>query len=103
MGAGLSSEGSDQVFCVLCGCSREFNEHGDRVCWCDVCMAQGCVHTQLGASDSPAHELQAHQRQDADLARYCDHTKWQMDNSSSQGRAEACNEEGVTAGKAGER
>ena len=61
------------------------------------------MYTQLGASDSPAHELQAHQQQAADLARCCsDYTKWQIDNSSSQRRAEACNREGTTARKDGQ-
>ena len=61
------------------------------------------MYTQLGASDSPAHELQAHQQQAADLARCCsDYTKWQIDNSSSQRRAEACKEEGMTARKEGQ-
>ena len=42
------------VFCVLCGCSREFDEHGDRVCWCDACTARGCVYVRPGASAGSA-------------------------------------------------
>ena len=42
------------VFCALCGCSREFDEHGDRVCWCDACTARGCVYVRPGASAGSA-------------------------------------------------
>ena len=57
----------------------------------------------INASTALAHELQEHQQQAADLARYRgDRTKLQMDNSNSQRRAEAYSEEGATARKAGQ-
>ena len=32
--------------CINCGCSREFDiyDTGDRICWCDLCSAVGCVY-----------------------------------------------------------
>ena len=30
--------------CVRCGCREQFDEYGDRICWCDSCWLQGCRH-----------------------------------------------------------
>ena len=29
--------------CVICGCSREYDSFGDRVCFCDLCSRSGCT------------------------------------------------------------
>ena len=28
--------------CITCGCTRECDDDGDRVCWCDACAGRGC-------------------------------------------------------------
>ena len=33
----------DRLPCASCGCSREFDAYGDRVCWCDACVVRGCM------------------------------------------------------------
>ena len=30
--------------CIVCGCSAEWDAEGERICWCDVCAAQGCAY-----------------------------------------------------------
>ena len=32
--------------CYVCGCSREHDEHGDRVCGCAACWS-GCCHVMV--------------------------------------------------------
>ena len=51
VGAVLGGGCNDWALCVSCGCSREFEENCDRVCWCDACVARGCVHACPGASN----------------------------------------------------
>ena len=51
----LSGGGGGWAVCVCCGCSRELDEHGDRVCWCDACMVQGCEYVRSGASAGSAN------------------------------------------------
>jgi hypothetical protein len=33
-----------RVGCAVCGCSREFDADGERICFCNDCRAGGCVH-----------------------------------------------------------
>jgi hypothetical protein len=28
--------------CLRCGCATEYDEYGDRICWCDSCRIDGC-------------------------------------------------------------
>ena len=30
--------------CIRCGCSSEFDRHGERICWCDACEASECQY-----------------------------------------------------------
>lgn len=36
------AELTESRLCIICGCSRETDSFGDRVCWCDACQASGC-------------------------------------------------------------
>ena len=33
--------------CINCGCSSEFDEVKDRVCWCDSCQKEGCKSNKI--------------------------------------------------------
>lgn len=36
---------NDKDGCVVCGCSQEVNEDGERICFCDTCFPNGdCVY-----------------------------------------------------------
>ena len=37
--------GKDKLYgggCIRCGCTSQFDKHGDRICWCDACRLEGC-------------------------------------------------------------
>jgi hypothetical protein len=40
----IARQGDDGLHreCVTCGCTREFDDEDERVCWCDLCAAHGC-------------------------------------------------------------
>lgn len=42
------SEGVGEGACVTCGCSREYDAFGDRVCFCDLCSVTGCRPERVG-------------------------------------------------------
>jgi len=39
---------SNTIGCKRCGCTRELDAYGDRICFCDVCKSSGCT---TGKSD----------------------------------------------------
>lgn len=48
---------SNEVECVRCGCSKEFDTYGDRICWCDSCF-KGCKHvTSTGLAQTCLQRL----------------------------------------------
>ena len=52
----MNSAGNDGP-CIVCGCSCEFDNEQDRVCWCDACQWNGgCRYNSVvssSANDSP--------------------------------------------------
>ena len=71
--------------------------------WIIEVIQAGVCHFNVNASTAHATELQAHQQQATDLARYCcDRTNLWMGNSSSQRRVEEYSEEEATASIAGQ-
>jgi len=40
---------SEDGGCYVCGCLSEFDELGDRVCWCDACKFIGCKPAPIDA------------------------------------------------------
>mmetsp|Transcript_108231 Transcript_108231/g.170630 ORF Transcript_108231/g.170630 Transcript_108231/m.170630 type:complete len:600 (+) Transcript_108231:40-1839(+) len=43
----LGGSSKNSKDCVRCGCSKEFDEYGDRFCWCDSCY-NGCQRVISG-------------------------------------------------------
>mmetsp|Transcript_33232 Transcript_33232/g.61149 ORF Transcript_33232/g.61149 Transcript_33232/m.61149 type:complete len:502 (+) Transcript_33232:114-1619(+) len=56
--------GPSQEECLVCGCSSEVDEVGDRVCWCDACHLTGCTHGDKSEEFSCHDEAQAEPPQD---------------------------------------
>ncbi|PNW75381.1 hypothetical protein CHLRE_12g524850v5, partial [Chlamydomonas reinhardtii] len=42
LAASVSAAASGVGPCMVCGCSSERDEHGDRICYCDACKQRGC-------------------------------------------------------------
>ena len=40
-----------QPACARCGCSRRWDDDGERVCWCDACHDAGCVGCDADAGE----------------------------------------------------
>jgi len=46
--------GPSQEECLVCGCSSEVDEVGDRVCWCDSCHLTGCTYADNSEDEASA-------------------------------------------------
>lgn len=54
-GVGDCSSHQRGTECTACGCTSEFDSHGDRICWCDTC-SYGCIPEATLEQDTGAFE-----------------------------------------------
>jgi len=50
--------------CLICGCSRQWDDWGERVCWCDSCWFNECTHSAI----EHVHSLHDRTELQSDLA-----------------------------------
>jgi hypothetical protein len=46
------TEDDDIQECVICGCSRERDDEGERICYCDTCFLDGCIRDDSLENDA---------------------------------------------------
>merc|ERR1712194_295134 len=51
--------------CSRCGCASHFDRFGDRLCWCDACEQEGCLHDGSGPRVQRAHTSGGFETSDA--------------------------------------